>query len=121
MSFINNQATATLAASTATYKYAWPTMSGSAIGGTGVVVQGGTAGSPTIGSGIAGALDTTINAVPSGGTIGAIVLWTPATIGGVGSPMVAWIDTAASGLPIVPNGGNVTVSWSRGTNLIFKL
>ena len=94
----------------------------------GTVVTGGPGGGfgPTIGSGIAGASDTTVNSVPAGsasGTISAIVLWTPTTIAssGVASAALAWIDTAASGLPIVPNGGNITVSWSRGTNLIFKL
>lgn len=93
----------------------------------GTVVYGSGSGLPTVGSGIAGATDTTCGSVPAGatasgyGTIGAIVLWTPATIAGIGSPIIAWIDTAASGLPIVPNGGNITVSWSRGTNLIFKL
>jgi hypothetical protein len=99
----------------------YPWSNGAAAYGT--VTAGGN-NSPTVGSGIAGASDTIVNAVPSGsasGTVSAILLWTPATLAGVGSPIIAWIDTAASGLPIVPNGGNITVSWSRGTNLIFKL
>ena len=34
--------------------------------------------------------------------------------------VVAWIDTA-TGLPVTPNGGDITVSWDNGTNKIFKL
>jgi hypothetical protein len=26
-----------------------------------------------------------------------------------------------SGLPVVPNGGNITVTWDNGTNRIFKV
>lgn len=99
----------------------YPWSNGAAAYGT-VTAAGSNA--PTVGSGVAGANDTTVNAVPAGsasGTVSAILLWTPATLAGVGSPIIAWIDTAASGLPIVPNGGNITVSWSRGNNLIFKL
>jgi hypothetical protein len=137
MSFVNNlgitQGTAASSTATAGYKSTINSYGGGTssyllgTGGTtgalayGTVTAGLGVGVPTVGSGIAGASDTTVNSVPAGGTIGAIVLWTPATINGVGSPLLAWIDTAASGLPIVPNGGNVTVSWSRGTNLIFKL
>ncbi|MGE5512375.1 MAG: hypothetical protein ACM31O_14100 [Bacteroidota bacterium] len=37
------------------------------------------------------------------------------------SPLIAWIDTAASGLPVTPNGGNINVAWSSGANKIFSL
>lgn len=36
------------------------------------------------------------------------------------SPLIAYIDTA-TGLPVTPNGGNITVTWDNGTNKIFKL
>ena len=72
------------------------------------------------GSGIASASDTTATAVTTSSTaVTAITLHANQVIGG--SPMIAFIDTAASGLPITPNGGNITVSWSRGSNAIFKL
>ena len=35
--------------------------------------------------------------------------------------LIAYIDTATSGLPVTPNGGDITVQWSSGSNKIFKL
>lgn len=37
------------------------------------------------------------------------------------SQLIAYIDTAVSGLPVSPNGGDITVQWSDGPNKIFKL
>jgi len=36
------------------------------------------------------------------------------------SALIAYIDTA-TGLPVTPNGGNITVTWDNGANKIFKL
>lgn len=36
------------------------------------------------------------------------------------SPLIAYIDTA-TGLPVTPNGGDITVTWDNGSNKIFKL
>lgn len=36
------------------------------------------------------------------------------------SPLIWNIDTA-TGLPVTPNGGDITVTWDTGTNKIFKL
>ncbi len=36
------------------------------------------------------------------------------------SRLIALIDTA-TGLPITPNGGDITVAWDNGANKIFKL
>ena len=36
------------------------------------------------------------------------------------SRLIANIDTA-TGLPITPNGGDITVTWDNGANKIFKL
>lgn len=36
------------------------------------------------------------------------------------SKLIAYIDTA-TGLPITPNGGDITVAWDSGANKIFKL
>lgn len=36
------------------------------------------------------------------------------------SPLIAYIDTA-TGLPITPSGGNITVTWDNGVSKIFKL
>lgn len=36
------------------------------------------------------------------------------------SELLAYIDTA-TGLPVTPNGGDITVTWDSGANKIFKL
>lgn len=36
------------------------------------------------------------------------------------SNLIAYIDTA-TGLPVTPNGGDITVVWDNGSNKIFKL
>lgn len=36
------------------------------------------------------------------------------------SPLIAYIDTA-TGLPVTPNGGDITIAWDSGANKIFKL
>ncbi len=36
------------------------------------------------------------------------------------SPLIALIDTA-TGLPVTPNGGNITITWDNGANKIFAL
>jgi len=37
------------------------------------------------------------------------------------SPLIGYIDTAAAGLPVTPNGGDITITWDNGANKIFKL
>lgn len=77
-------------------------------------------GSKTATSGIADAADTVFSAV-SGPTVGAvIVLASTATANASDWPMIAYIDTA-TGLPVGPNGGDITVQWDNTTNKIFKL
>jgi len=36
------------------------------------------------------------------------------------SRLIAYIDSA-TGLPVTPNGGDITVEWDNGSNKIFKL
>lgn len=36
------------------------------------------------------------------------------------SPLISFMDTA-TGLPVTPNGGDITVTWDTGANKIFKL
>jgi len=77
-------------------------------------------GSRTATSGIADAADTLFTAV-SGPTVGAVVIFgSTATANASDWPMIAYIDTA-TGLPVGPNGGDITVQWDNATNKIFKL
>ena len=36
------------------------------------------------------------------------------------SPLIAYIDSA-TGLPVTPNGGDITITWDSGANKIFSL
>lgn len=74
--------------------------------------------SKTASLGVADAADTTLSAV-TGDTSEALVI---AMWSGVesSSPLIAYIDTA-TGLPVIPNGGDITITWDNGANKIFKL
>jgi len=84
--------------------------------GTGSDVQSATVGTPqTIGSktftnGVFDVGDVTFPTV-TGNSVEALVIYidtgTPTT-----SPLVAYIDTSVTGLPVTPNGGNIDVTWN---------
>jgi len=69
-------------------------------------------------SGIADADDTICSAV-SGPTAGAIIIFKEGA-SHAASLLIAYIDTA-TGLPVQPNGGDITTQWDSGANKIFKL
>jgi hypothetical protein len=75
--------------------------------------------SKTVAGGAADAADVAFTAVV-GPTVEAIVLYKD-TGSAATSRLIAYIDTGVSGLPVTPNGGDITVSWDNGTNKIFKL
>lgn len=76
--------------------------------------------SKTSTAGVADADDITFTAVSSTNpTCEAIVIFRDTTVAGT-SELIAYIDTA-TGLPITPNGSDITVHWSSGSNKIFKL
>ena len=77
-------------------------------------------GTKTTSAGIADAADSLMTAV-SGPTVGAVLLFaSTATANAADWPLIAYIDTA-TGLPVGPNGGDITVQWDNGTNKVFKL
>jgi len=65
-----------------------------------------------VAAGVFDADNITFTAV-TGATVEAIVIFldsgAPAT-----DLLIAYIDTAASGLPVTPNGGDITISWAAG-------
>lgn len=69
-------------------------------------------------AGVADADDITLTGV-SGDQSEAVVIYrdsgSPAT-----SQLIAYIDTA-TGLPVLPNTGDISVVWDNGANKIFKL
>lgn len=55
-----------------------------------------------------------------------IVLFQASAVGGgadvaqSAQRLIAWIDTGTN-IPVVPNGGDVNITWDNGANKIFKL
>lgn len=82
--------------------------------------------SKTATNGILDADDVTFTTPAANANDHYILLYQSSAVGGgadvaAGSQrVVAWIDTA-TGLPIQPNGSNVTLAWDSGTNKIAHL
>lgn len=74
----------------------------------------------TVTGGVADANDVTITAIPAGEALEYILIFKDDGIADASSPLVALIDTA-TGLPVTPNGGDITIQWDNGVNKIFKL
>lgn len=75
--------------------------------------------SKTVTLGVADAADVTCSAV-TGASIEAIVIYKHTGTAGT-SRLIAYIDTATSGLPVTPNSGDISVVWDSSANRIFKL
>jgi len=80
------------------------------------VIQSSVVGAPvlltnkTLNEGVFNADDVTFASV-SGPTVTQLVLYKDTT-DPLSSPLIAYIDVVASGLPVIPNGGNITVQWA---------
>lgn len=85
--------------------------------GARIATSGALAGK-TVAAGVADADDVTIATV-TGATVEALVIYQD-TGSEATSRLIAYIDTA-TGLPLTPNGGNVTIAWDAGANKIFRL
>jgi hypothetical protein len=88
------------------------------IGGAAKVATSGNLAGKTSTAGVADANNITFTAV-TGDPCEALVIWQD-TGNQATSRLVAYIDTA-TGLPVTPNGGDITVTWDNGANKIFKL
>lgn len=75
--------------------------------------------SPSVAGGVFNGAGVTFASVAAGPAATQIVIFkdtgTPST-----SPLVA-VLTSGSGLPVTPNGGNITIAWDTGANKIFAL
>ena len=69
-----------------------------------------TIGSKTFTNGVFDGADVTFTAV-TGASVEALVLYIDTGTAGT-SPLVAYIDTSVTGLPVTPNGGNITITWN---------
>lgn len=85
---------------------------------SGIVATSGNLASKTVTLGTADAADVTFSAV-TGSTVEALVIYKDTGVSAT-SPLIAYIDTA-TGLPVTPNGGDITVTWDSGSDKIFTL
>jgi hypothetical protein len=82
------------------------------------VISTATLANKTITSGVFDADDATFTSV-SGANCEALIIYADTGVQGT-SRLIAYIDSA-TGLPILPNGGDITVAFSSGANRIFSL
>jgi hypothetical protein len=85
----------------------------------GARVATATIANPTNANGVCNGDDITFSAV-SGDVSEALVIYRDSGNEAT-SPLIAYIDTVASGLPVTPNGGDITVTWDNGSSKIFAL
>lgn len=76
-----------------------------------------TIGSKTFTNGVFDGADVSFTAV-SGNSVEALVLYID-TGNAATSPLVAYIDTSVTGLPVTPNGGDISIAWNASG--IFSL
>jgi len=72
----------------------------------------------TVADGVADAADVILSSV-TGDPCEAIVIYKHTGVEST-SRLIAYIDTA-TGLPVTPNGGDITIQWDSGADKIFKL
>ena len=78
---------------------------------SGVVGTAGTIGATkSVTNGLFDGGDVTFTAV-TGNSAEALVIYVDTGTAGT-SPLVAYIDTSVTGLPVTPNGGNISITWN---------
>ena len=85
---------------------------------SGIVATSSALGSKTVTNGVADAADITFSAV-SGSQVTQLVIWADTGVSGT-SRLLVYFDSATN-LPVTPNGGDITIQWSNGSDKIFKL
>lgn len=68
-----------------------------------------TLASKTVTGGVFDAADVTFTGV-SGASVEALIIYKDTGTAST-SPLIAFIDTVSSGLPVTPNGGNIQIQW----------
>lgn len=88
-------------------------------GGGTIVATSSNLGSKTSTAGVADAADFTYSAVGATTACAHLVI-AKDTGSSATSPLIGVIDTA-TGLPVTPNGGDISIVFDSGSNKIFKL
>ena len=86
---------------------------------SGIVATSSALSSKTSTLGVLDAADVTFTAVGSGAACDALLLWKDTTVSGT-SPLILLIGSA-TGLPVTPNGGDITVTFDNGAFKIAML
>ena len=88
---------------------------------TGIVATSGNLAGVSVTGAVFDANDITLTAV-TGSTIVAYAIYRD-TGSSATSPLVVYVDTtpSATAISLVPNGGDITVTFDNGTNRIFKV
>jgi len=84
-----------------------------------IIAAGQQIPSTTVTNGVCNGGSVLFSSVATAPQIDAIVIYNSTGTAGT-SQLIAWIDTGAN-LPIVPNGGSITITWDTGVNKIFTL
>jgi hypothetical protein len=87
---------------------------------SGVIGTPATLASKTVTNGVFDAADVTFTSVTSTATVTRLIIYKEGT-NAASSPLIAFLDSATSGLPVTPNGGDITISWDNGASKIFAL
>lgn len=90
----------------------------SSVTGAGIVATSSNFTTKTTTAGVADADDVTFSTV-TGDPSEFLVIFQDTGVSAT-SMLIAYIDSY-TGLPVTPNGGNITVSWPSDSNKIFKL
>jgi hypothetical protein len=77
---------------------------------SGVVGTAQTIGNTTVTNGVFDGDNVTYTAV-TGNSVEALVIYVDTGTAGT-SRLVAYIDTSVTGLPVTPNGGDITINWN---------
>lgn len=67
--------------------------------------------SPTVTAGVFDGVDVTFTAV-SGASVEALVIYRHNNGANSTWPLVAYLDTGVTGLPVTPNGGDISITWN---------
>lgn len=84
---------------------------------TGVVGTPQTIANTTVVNGLFDGDDVTFTAV-SGSSVEALIIYVDTGVSST-SPLIAYIDTSVTGLPVTPNGGDISIAWNASG--IFQL
>lgn len=80
----------------------------------------------TVTDGVADSADFSFGTVTANAAAHSLVVYQSSAVTGgadvadTAQRLIAWVDTG-SNLPIVPNGGEVAITWDAGSNRIFRL